>query len=108
MTPRFPGRADGHTCGVESDDCPGSKPEARDRDTLAHIHDLVAEEHRLRERLLRRDIDPEAEQQHLRAVEAELDQCWDLLRQRRALRRTGSDPGAATIRPVEEVEGYLS
>ena len=93
---------------MESDDCPGIKPEPRDRDTLAHIHELVDEEHRLRERLLNPEIDPETEHARLRAVEAELDQCWDLLRQRRALRSSGADPAAARIRPVEEVEGYLS
>lgn len=93
---------------MKADDCPGPEPEPRDRDTLAHIHELVDEEHRLRERLLNHEIDPEAEHERLRAVEAEIDQCWDLLRQRRALRSAGGDAGAATIRPVEEVEGYLS
>lgn len=83
-------------------------PEPRDRDTLARIGELVAEEHRLRGRLVQRVVEPSAEQERLRAVEAELDQCWDLLRQRRALRRTGKDPGAASVRPVEEVERYLS
>lgn len=88
--------------------CPSSTPPATDRDTLARIHRLVDEVHRLRERLLQRDIDPSDEQERLRSVEAELDQCWDLLRQRRALRRTGGNPEAASVRPVEEVEGYLS
>ncbi len=36
-----------------------------------------------------------------------LDQCWDLLRQRRAAREFGTDPNAAQARPVPEVEGYL-
>jgi hypothetical protein len=40
-------------------------------------------------------------------VEIELDQCWDLLRQRRALRETGGDPREASVRPADEVEGYL-
>ena len=44
----------------------------------------------------------------LRLVEAELDQCWDLLRQRRALRETGGEPREAQVRPAGEVEGYLS
>ena len=43
----------------------------------------------------------------LRALEVELDQCWDLLRQRRALRETGGDPREAHVRPPDEVEGYL-
>jgi hypothetical protein len=40
-------------------------------------------------------------------VEVALDQCWDLLRQRRALRETGGDPREAKVRPAGEVEGYL-
>ena len=47
------------------------------------------------------------EHQRLRALEVELDQCWDLLRQRRALRETGGDPREARVRPAGEVEGYL-
>jgi hypothetical protein len=43
----------------------------------------------------------------LRAVEVELDQCWDLLRQRRALREAGADPGEAQVRDAETVERYL-
>ena len=39
---------------------------------------------------------------------SQLDQCWDLLRQRRALRETGGDPGEAEVRPADEVEGYLN
>ena len=79
-----------------------------DRDTLARIHDLVAEERELRERVQHGDLDPAEEQQRLRLVEAELDQCWDLLRQRRALLETGGDPREAQVRPAGEVEGYLS
>ena len=79
-----------------------------DRDTLARIHDLVAEERELRERVQHGDLDPTEEHQRLRLVEAELDQCWDLLRQRRALRETGGDPREAQVRPAGEVEGYLS
>ena len=79
-----------------------------DRDTLARIHDLVAEERDLRERVQHGDLDPSEEHQRLRLVETELDQCWDLLRQRRALRETGGDPREARVRPAGEVEGYLS
>jgi len=79
-----------------------------DRDTLARIHDLVAEERELRERVQHGDLDPSEEHQRLRLVETELDQCWDLLRQRRALRETGGDPREARVRPAGEVEGYLS
>jgi hypothetical protein len=79
-----------------------------DTDALAHIHHLVEEEKTLRAQLQHGDISAEHEHERLRRVEAELDQCWDLLRQRRALRETGGDPGAATVRPPDQVEGYLS
>jgi len=73
----------------------------------AQIHDminqLVAEE-----RDLRQIPDHSAEQlTRMRQLEESLDQCWDLLRQREALRNVGSDPDAAQARPVSEVEGYL-
>lgn len=45
--------------------------------------------------------------QRLHAVEVELDQCWDLLRQRRARRSAGQDPDDASVRPDTVVEGYL-
>ncbi|AQT81638.1 hypothetical protein B1R94_23860 [Mycolicibacterium litorale] len=81
---------------------------AEDNDTLARIHDLVARERELRDRVVHGQIDPSEEQERLRAIETELDQCWDLLRQRRALRETGGDPRDASVRPGDEVEGYLS
>jgi hypothetical protein len=43
----------------------------------------------------------------LAAIEVELDRCWDLLRQRRALRNAGADPDDATVRDSATVEGYL-
>ena len=79
-----------------------------DNDTLAVIRDLVAEEKALRSELQRGDIDTSEEHDRLRRVEVELDQCWDLLRQRRALRESGGDPQEAEVRPPDEVEGYLS
>jgi hypothetical protein len=69
----------------------------------ARIKELVAEEHRLRTHPNPTDDDLAA----LRAAENELDQCWDLLRQRRAKAETGGDPGEAKARSVPEVEGYL-
>ena len=66
------------------------------------ITSLVEEEHRLRQG------EPTAESRaRLSHLEEQLDQCWDLLRQRQALRDAGADPDAATPRPVSEVEGYL-
>ncbi|OBH88842.1 DUF2630 family protein [Mycobacterium sp. E2733] len=84
----------------------GKKP--TDNETLEHIRNLVAQEKALREELQRRDISESEEHDRLRRLEVELDQCWDLLRQRRALRETGGDPREAEVRPPGEVEGYLN
>jgi hypothetical protein len=81
---------------------------ATDQDILAQVNKLVAEEQELRAKLQHREIDESEEHQRLRALEVQLDQCWDLLRQRRALRETGGDPKAANVRPPDEVEGYLN
>ena len=84
----------------------GRKP--TDRDTLAHIRELVAEEKSLRAQLQHGEIGESDEHDRLHRLETELDQCWDLLRQRRALRESGGDPREAEVRPPDEVEGYLS
>lgn len=80
----------------------------KDQDIFDRVNKLVAEEQELREKLLHREIDESEEHQRLRAVEVALDQCWDLLRQRRALRESGGDPHEAQVRPPDEVEGYLN
>ena len=80
---------------------------ASDTNPLSHIRELVVEERELRARLQKHEISADEEHARLRALEVELDQCWDLLRQRRALRETGGDPREARIRPADEVEGYL-
>ena len=80
---------------------------AKDQDILDQVNKLVAEEKELRAKLQHRDIDESEEHQRLSALEVALDQCWDLLRQRRALRETGGDPHEAKVRPPGEVEGYL-
>ena len=79
---------------------------ATDQDILAEVHRLVAEEQELRSKLQRREIDESEEQQRLRSLEVALDPCWALLRQPRALRETGQDPGLAHPRGADEVEGY--
>jgi hypothetical protein len=84
----------------------GNKP--TDSETLAYIRGLVAEEKNLRAQLQRRDITTSEEHDRLRKVEVELDQCWDLLRQRRALRESGADPREAQVRPPDQVEDYLN
>ncbi|MCZ0731733.1 DUF2630 family protein [Mycolicibacterium iranicum] len=80
---------------------------ATDDDILKTVNDLVAEERDLRDKLQHREIEESEEHQRLKALEVQLDQCWDLLRQRRALRASGGDPDSASVRPEGEVEGYL-
>ena len=80
---------------------------AKDQDILDQVNKLVAEEKELRAKLQHRDIAESEEHQRLSTLEVALDQCWDLLRQRRALRETGGDPHEAKVRPPGEVEGYL-
>lgn len=84
----------------------GKKP--ADSETLAHIRELIAEEKALRVQLQNGDITTSEEHDRLHRMEVELDQCWDLLRQRRALRDTGGDPRGAEVRPPDQVEDYLS
>jgi hypothetical protein len=83
-------------------------PVDKDSDILAEVNRLVAEEKTLRAQLQHHEIDESEEHQRLRALEIQLDQAWDLLRQRRALRETGQDPEQAAVRPANEVEGYLN
>ncbi|MFJ4170514.1 DUF2630 family protein [Paenarthrobacter sp. NPDC089714] len=71
------------------------------QDILERIQSLVEEEHQLRDAST-----PEDGKARLAQVEAQLDQCWDLLRQRRAKRDAGENPDDAEARPVSEVEGY--
>jgi hypothetical protein len=79
-----------------------------DNNALSRINELVAEEKALRDQLQHGEISESEEHKRLRQLEVQLDQCWDLLRQRRALRETGGDPRDAAVRPADEVEGYLS
>jgi len=69
----------------------------------------VSEEHELRDREQADAADDEAlegDRDRLRSVEVELDRCWDLLRQRRALRDAGADPDGAHVRDAGTVESY--
>jgi hypothetical protein len=76
-----------------------------DREILGRIHTLVEEESGLRERH-QQDGLSRTEKERLEALEVALDQCWDLLRQRRALREFGRDPDAAQPRDPQTVEKY--
>jgi Protein of unknown function (DUF2630) len=69
---------------------------------LEHIQGLVAEE----ERLYAQATMSEAERARLGQINVALDQCWDLLRQRRALREFGGNPDEAKVRPAGVVEKY--
>jgi hypothetical protein len=78
-----------------------------DKTLFSRIDELVAEEHELRTKHAAGQIDNEDERARLEALEVELDQCWDLLRQRRAKREFGENPDDAQARPAGTVEGYL-
>ncbi len=73
-----------------------------DQSVLQRINELVGQEHQM----LARETPSEEDRRRLRALQVELDQCWDLLRQRRALRTAGEDAGKAEARPPEIVEKY--
>jgi hypothetical protein len=80
-----------------------------DESIAARIERLVAQEQDLRRREEADSSDTEAletDRERLRAVEVELDRCWDLLRQRRAFREAGTDPEQASARDADTVEGY--
>lgn len=76
--------------------------QTKDYSVLDHIQQLVSEEHRLYAQGSMSDVD----RKRMTKIQVELDQDWDLLRQRRALRETGHDPNEAQVRPADMVEGY--
>ena len=73
-----------------------------DQDILGRVSELVQQEHQLRSG----PADAQTRQE-LTRLEEQLDQCWDLLRQRQARREFGEPEDQAQVRPVGEVEGYL-
>jgi len=76
-----------------------------DHDVISRIDKLVGEEHALRQRAEGQGISEE-DRARLQSLEVALDQCWDLLRQRRGLRDRGEDPDQAEVRDPGTVEGY--
>ena len=74
----------------------------KDQSVLSHIDQLVKEE----ERLYGQNELTDADQGRLEELKVELDQCWDLLRQRRALREFGKNPDEAKVRLAKIVENY--
>ena len=77
-----------------------------DDDVVRRINQLADEEHRLHDLHEGGPVD-ESDRARLQEIELALDQCWDLLRQRRARREAGADPGAAEVRSESVVENYL-
>ncbi len=80
-----------------------------DTSIINHIESLVEQEQRLlaREQNDARDSDVLADdQRQLERISVELDRCWDLLRQRRALRDAGQEPASARLRDANTVERY--
>ncbi len=78
-----------------------------DKEILGNIDQLIKTEHELRGRLAAGELTSEQEREQLRSTEEQLDQCWDLLRQRRARREFGENPDDSSARPVPEVEDYM-
>jgi hypothetical protein len=76
-----------------------------DAEIVQRIGQLAGEEHALEQTHSQGGLSRD-EQGRLRAIEVALDQCWDLLRQRRARRSVGEDPDGASVRPEDVVEGY--
>ena len=77
-----------------------------DEDVLGSINELANEEHQLFQREARGEAS-DADRDRLKDLEVRLDQCWDLLHQRRARRSAGMDPDSAEVRPASVVEGYV-
>ena len=76
-----------------------------DAKILSRINELAREEHELFERESRPNVS-DADRERLRQIQVTLDQCWDLLRQRRARRAAGLEPEDARVRNEKTVEGY--
>jgi hypothetical protein len=77
-----------------------------DEELFDRIKQLVGEEHHLEAKAAPGEPLAEQDTARLRDLEVQLDQCWDLLRQRRARRDAGLDPDGAAARPAQTVEGY--
>jgi hypothetical protein len=78
------------------------KNDKNDESVLSHIDRLMKEE----EHLYGKTEISNEDRVRLADLKVHLDQCWDLLRQRRALREFGKDPGEAKVRPAKIVENY--
>jgi uncharacterized protein DUF2630 len=99
MAPSAPGWREGHTTGEAI--------AMKDQDVLGQINELAAEEHELFSKEARGEASP-TERERLQELGVRLDQCWDLLHQRRARRSAGMDPDEAKVRDERTVEGYIN
>jgi hypothetical protein len=77
-----------------------------DVNVISHIDELAREEHELFERESHGKA-TESDLKRRHQLETMLDQCWDLLRQRRAKREFGQDPNAAAVRDPKTVKNYI-
>ena len=77
----------------------------QDQRVYEQINKLASEEKSLYKKEEREGVSDD-DRKRLKEISETLDQCWDLLHQRRAVRRVGGDPSSAKVRPIEEVEGY--
>lgn len=78
-----------------------------DEAVIGRINELAAEEHALFEKESAGEAS-EAERERIKALQVTLDQCWDLLHQRRARRDAGQNPDGAAVRDARTVEGYVN
>src|SRR5207247_10535385 len=103
---KYPERANlsyAHQSGICSESIlSGRRPSMNDGEVLKHIRELTTEE----ERLYTKGDLSDKEVHRLHQMKVELDQCWDLLRQRVGLRDAGKNPNDATLRPPDVVENY--
>jgi hypothetical protein len=77
-----------------------------DEAIINQVNDLAREEHALFEKEAREEA-TDADRERLKRLEVMLDQCWDLLHQRRARRNAGQNPDEASVRDEKTVEGYI-
>jgi hypothetical protein len=78
-----------------------------DEDVIGSINQLATEEHELFQKEARGEAN-DADRARLKDLQVSLDQCWDLLHQRRARRAAGQNPEEAEVRPESVVEGYVN
>ncbi|WP_051939007.1 DUF2630 family protein [Phaeacidiphilus oryzae] len=95
---------------MSQNDQTGNAPSRRsgDADIISDIGAMVERERALRAEISAGGAGEEGAREELLGIEVRLDQCWDLLRQRRARQEFGENPDDAQVRPADEVENYRS